>query len=167
MAAKSLLLVPVTLCLLLVLPAQAREANVAAIFYGKAQCKNNPSMIITNATLGLMINKAMVPGATGRTTETGRIEMKVILNSTEHVAALMSNGNNNVMITAPPHACGAPKLAAVKMVAAPVNVTAVIRAGTRSVQDTPVSVQPIAASDGVLGLLGAFLEQVGDFICVA
>ncbi|TVU25261.1 hypothetical protein EJB05_27751, partial [Eragrostis curvula] len=79
MAIKSLhVLVPVTLCFLLVVAAQGKELNVTVVVQGQAKCKNNTSAVMSHATLHLMINGTTVPGA-GTTTSNGEILMAVNL----------------------------------------------------------------------------------------
>ncbi|CAL5084667.1 unnamed protein product [Urochloa decumbens] len=128
MATKIVL--PVTLCFLLVLATQGKNdtsvASRAVVlnFNGAiARCKSNSSRIISNAPLQLVINNVTV-SSTGRTTNTGVIlSMTVNLTSSEQLASLTSNdgGRSKAFLVAPPHACGAPSIPPGQMVAAAVH----------------------------------------------
>ncbi|CAL5084772.1 unnamed protein product [Urochloa decumbens] len=126
MATKILL--PVTLCFLLVLATQGKNdtlnLDVVINFNGAiARCKSNSSRIINNAPLQLVVNNVTVSG-TGRTTNTGMIlPMAVNLTYNEQLAALTSNGGSRskAFLVAPPHACGAPSIPPGQQVAAPVH----------------------------------------------
>ena len=90
------------------------------------------------------------PGGTGRTTSDGHILITVKLNSTEQLAALTSNSNSSkAFIVCPPHACGAPSLPAGTVVAAEVQLIAMV---TISDHDDAGSVQrpTIATADTLL-----------------
>ncbi|TKW36441.2 hypothetical protein SEVIR_2G442833v4 [Setaria viridis] len=124
--ATSKMLLPVTLCFLLMLAAESKEDdNTVVVFYGTARCKINTSRIISNAPLQLVINNATIPG-TGRTTSTGQIVMAVSLTSAQHLDALTSNGSGKAFLVAPPHACGAPSIPPGMAVAAEVHATDVV-----------------------------------------
>ncbi|RCV14486.1 hypothetical protein SETIT_2G430000v2 [Setaria italica] len=126
--ATSKMLLPVTLCFLLVLAAESKEDdNTVVVFYGTARCKINTSRIISNAPLQLVINNATIPG-TGRTTSTGQIVMAVSLTSAQHLDALTSNGSGKAFLVAPPHACGAPSIPPGMAVAVEVHPTDVVSA---------------------------------------
>ncbi|KAL6871465.1 hypothetical protein ACP4OV_014294 [Aristida adscensionis] len=142
---------------LLLLQAQARDNNIGVnvVIKGEARCKINPSMVIRNASLDLVIGSTRIPGA-GRTTDTGRIVLTANLTSAEQLDAMLRNSTGEAFVVAPPHACGAPQLPAGTVVAAPVQLTAVIRGKTGGSGDTTINGQPAIA-----GILGG----VGDFAC--
>ncbi|KAL6896598.1 hypothetical protein ACP4OV_007172 [Aristida adscensionis] len=169
MATTSLLMVPITLCFfLLVLQAQARDENlgVRIDINGEARCKINPSMLIRNASLDLVIGSTRIPGA-GGTTETGRIVLTANLTSGELLDTVLSN-SNKTFVVAPPDSCGTPKLPAGAEVAAPLQLTAVITEKTSGSEATAaVSGQlAIATSDGLLTLIRRVVAAAGDFACL-
>ncbi|KXG36932.1 uncharacterized protein LOC110432438 isoform X1 [Sorghum bicolor] len=166
--ARSFLLIPVTLCFLLVLAAaveqQGKATTTLLLIHGKALCKSNPSRIISNAHVQLVINNTTVSGGAGKTTSDGHILITVKLNS-EQLAAVMSNSSSSskAYVTAPPHACGAPSLPAGKVVAAEVKPIATI---TVSDHDDAGSVQrPTIAAIHTAGSI--LLAAVDEFACVA
>ncbi|XP_062190567.1 uncharacterized protein LOC133893542 [Phragmites australis] len=113
MATKSLLPVPVTLCFLLVLAAQGTEAvSVLAVVSGKAQCRNNPSRVISDASLHVVINGTTVIG-NGKTSSTGQFLVMMDVTSKDQLNSLASSGK--AVITVAPGVCGtgAPSDAAV------------------------------------------------------
>ncbi|OEL25325.1 hypothetical protein BAE44_0013656 [Dichanthelium oligosanthes] len=102
---KSLLLAPAALCFL-VLAAQGTEAaTVLAVVSGKAQCRNNPSRIISNAPLHVVINNGATVLGTGKTTGTGKFSVVMNVTSKDQLNSLASGGGKAV-ITAAPGACG-------------------------------------------------------------
>ncbi|KAL6871466.1 hypothetical protein ACP4OV_014295 [Aristida adscensionis] len=168
MATNCLLLLPVTLYFFLfVLQAQARDDSIGVniVINGEARCKINPSMVIRNASLDLVIGSTRIPGA-GRTTDTGRIVLTANLTSAEQLDAMLRNSTGEAFVVAPPHACDAPELPAGTVVAAPVQLTAVIRGKTGGSAYTAGNGQPaIAASDGLLTVVSDILAGVGYFAC--
>lgn len=69
-----------------------------------------------------MIDGTIVPDSTGTTTSTGQIMMTVNLTSPEQVESLTSN-SSQVLVVAPPDACGAPSIPAGSVVAAHLQVS--------------------------------------------
>ncbi|TVU37260.1 hypothetical protein EJB05_10566, partial [Eragrostis curvula] len=125
MSIKSLhVLVPVTLCFLLVLAAQGREHNVTLIIQGQMRCQNNPSAVMSNTPLHLMVNGKTLPGAS-TTTSTGQINMRVNLTTTQQVVSILSNGSR-VLVVVAPQSCGVPSIPKGKVMGASVDINALI-----------------------------------------
>ncbi|RLN35987.1 uncharacterized protein C2845_PM03G16100 [Panicum miliaceum] len=168
MATKILL--PVTLCLLLLVLAAQGKQDTDLVIYGTARCKSNYSRIIGNARLHLMIGNATIPG-TGMTTNTGQIMMAVSLTSSKLVASLMSNGSSKALLVAPPHACGAPSIPPGTVVGAPVRPTAVISASDgllRPIINGSLHATNVHQGDGdaVREQIQYLLASVGCLSCV-
>ncbi|CAN6200258.1 unnamed protein product [Urochloa humidicola] len=152
MATKILL--PITLCFLLVLATTHGKNDILAVvdFNGAiAQCKSNPSRIISNATLQLVINNATV--GTVRTTNTGMISTAVNLTSSEQLASLTSNGGGKAFLVAPPHACGAPSVPLGQKVAAAVHTVTIIKDVAGLVQGVTTKVFAVIDQFACLALI--------------
>ncbi|KAF8656588.1 hypothetical protein HU200_060650 [Digitaria exilis] len=118
---KSLLSAGTLYCfLLLPLAAQAKDTTIVVIG-GQARCKSDPSRIISDTTLKLVIDKDEIPGGTVMTTSTGQVAMAVKLRSQEEVTSVTKG---KAYLVAPPHACGAPSIPQGTVMAARVIVTA-------------------------------------------
>ncbi|KAL6896605.1 hypothetical protein ACP4OV_007177 [Aristida adscensionis] len=172
MATNSLLLVPFTLCIfLLVLPAQAVDSpGVQVTVSGIARCKINPSMLIRNASLHLCVDKTTVPGV-GWTTETGQIVLTANLTSSKLLDAMLRNSTGEAFVVAPSHACGAPRLPSGTVLGAPVKLTAVITGKASGSEATPISGQLAIAGATSEGLLIGIIKIIADvddalFSCV-
>nr|CAB3458956.1 unnamed protein product [Digitaria exilis] len=117
---KSLLPAGTLYCFLLLLAAQAKDTTIVVIG-GQARCKSDPSRIISNTTLKLVIDKDEIPGGTVMTTSAGQVAMAVKLRSQEEVTSVTKG---KAYLVAPPHACGAPSIPQGTVMAARVIVTA-------------------------------------------
>ena len=124
-----------------------------------------------DAHLQLVINNATVPGGTGTTTSDGNILITVKLNS-EQKAALMSNSSSSkAYVTAPPHACGAPRLPAGKVLAAevqPITMMTVsdhddarsVQRPTNAAAHTPLDVVIAAVDKFACAVIGRIIGRI-------
>ncbi|CAL4888311.1 unnamed protein product [Urochloa decumbens] len=173
MATKSLLLVPVTLCFLVLLAAQGTEAAadrlLVAVFQGQARCGNNPAgTVISNATVQVVINSTTVMAA-GQTTTDGHFLVTANLTMTmERMNLLLSNATIEAVFNTRPQACGG-----ATRLSAPMSINGFgvfgarskVIAGLRDILgskagDAAGGVRPnIAASNGLLS--GGILDAIG------
>ncbi|XP_066396576.1 uncharacterized protein [Miscanthus floridulus] len=145
---RSFLLIPVTLCSFLLVLAAAEQGKAILVIQDKVRCKSDLSRIISNAPVHLVINNATVPGGTGRTTSDGQLLMTVNLNSTEQLAALMSNGSSKAYVIPLPGASGVPSLSPGKQMAAAVEPIAMVTISSDDVAaGSSVQRPAVAASD--------------------